>query len=184
MAKIKVLKDNNEIVYPQTVAEAVAISGGSSLEELLSAMEKKILDKQYPIGSVYMSATLSTAESVHNALGGTWEVWGSGRVPVGVNTSDSDFNTPNKTGGEKTHKLTESEMPSHNHSLESVRFRNAWTASGTGSGNWLASSAYYWGANEQYNDIPLVGSIKSTGGSSAHNNLQPYITCYMYKRVA
>lgn len=42
-----------------------------------------------------------------------------GRTLVGVNTSDNDFKTPEKTGGEKTHKLTISEMPrhSHNHKL-------------------------------------------------------------------
>ena len=39
-----------------------------------------------------------------NLFGGTWVAWGSGRVPVGVNTSDSDFSSPEKTGGSKTFK--------------------------------------------------------------------------------
>jgi hypothetical protein len=34
-------------------------------------------------------------------FGGTWEAWGAGRVPVGVNTSDTDFSTAGKTGGSK-----------------------------------------------------------------------------------
>lgn len=29
-------------------------------------------------------------------FGGTWVAWGSGRVPVGINTSDSNFNTVEK----------------------------------------------------------------------------------------
>ena len=48
-------------------------------------------------------------------FGGTWVSWGVGRVPVGVNKSDSDFNTVEKTGGTKSVTLIASQMPSHNH---------------------------------------------------------------------
>ena len=54
------------------------------------------------VGQVIMSTTLDTAAKVKAIYGGTWEAWGAGRVPVGVNTSDTDFNAPNKTGGSKT----------------------------------------------------------------------------------
>jgi len=58
-------------------------------------------DLIYPVGSIYMSVN-STNPSV--MFGGTWESWGSGKVPVGVNTEETEFNTVEKTGGEKTHK--------------------------------------------------------------------------------
>lgn len=48
---------------------------------------------------------------------GTWVAWGAGRVPVGVDTAQTEFNTVEKTGGEKTHTLATNEMPRHNHML-------------------------------------------------------------------
>ena len=30
----------------------------------------------------------------------------------------------------------------------------------------------------------ISGSTAATGGGGAHSNLQPYITCYMWKRTA
>ena len=65
--------------------------GGASIQEIAKAL--------YPIGSIYMS-TSSTNPGAY--LGGTWAAWGSGRVPVGINTADTDFSTIEKTGGSKT----------------------------------------------------------------------------------
>ena len=64
----------------------------------------QMIDKIYPVGSIFMSATLSTASAVSNALGGTWVAWGTGRVPVGVDTSQTEFDTVEETGGIKTTK--------------------------------------------------------------------------------
>ena len=59
-------------------------------------------------------------------FGGTWQSWGSGRVPIGVNTSDSEFSTVEKTGGSKylqshTHTFTGTAVTvtgwSHSHTL-------------------------------------------------------------------
>ena len=131
------------------------------------------IDFVYPIGSIYLSIN-STNPS--KGFGGTWVAWGTGRVPVGVNTSDSSFNTVEKTGGEKAHTLTVQEMPSHNHSINSCMFQgenhtNAKLAS--------ARSDSSWNSNNQ-----SESSLSPSGGGQAHNNLQPYITCYMWKRTA
>lgn len=128
----------------------------------------------YPVGSIYMSATMSTVEQVQTALGGTWVVWGAGRVPVGVDASDTDFDTVEETGGEKTHTLTTEEMPNHTHGIYTVD---------TGSGNQGKRDGLFYQGGWWGNSVgaPNVGN---TGGSKAHNNLQPYITCYMYKRTA
>lgn len=128
-----------------------------------------LMDKVYPVGSIFMSATLNTTTKVHNALGGTWVAWGAGRVPVGVNTSDTEFSTVEKTGGEKTHKLIINEMPKHTHTIEHTKIPNG------SSSSWGVDSIGSGGSQETTN---------STGGDQAHNNLQPYITCYMYKRTA
>ena len=83
----------------------------------------------------------------------------AGRVPVGYNSADTDFDTVGKTGGEKTHKLTIAEMPSHSHSRN--YYSSNWCANGGKSG--------YHG-----NDAGSKRSTGSTGENGAHNNLQPY----------
>ena len=64
----------------------------------------------WPIGSIYISVVNTNPSQW---FGGVWESFGSGRVLVGVDTSQTEFNTVLKTGGEKTHKLTINEMPKH-----------------------------------------------------------------------
>lgn len=74
----------------------------------------ELLDAVYLIGSIYMSVN---SASLSTYFGGTWVSWVSGQVSVGVNTSDSDFSAAKKTGGEKSHTLTFTEMPSHRHTM-------------------------------------------------------------------
>lgn len=105
----------------------------------------------------------------------TWVAWGSGRVPVGVNASDTNFSTVEKTGGEKTHTLTINEMPSHNHQREQTGRALYWDEGLTTMGD-LTSGTYV--------QISWNRDTTNTGGSQPHNNLQPYITCYMWKRTA
>ena len=122
----------------------------------------------FPIGSTYITQSNTNPSTI---LGfGTWERL-KGRVCVGLDEDDTDFNTIGKTGGEKTHTLTIEEMPSHNHNSG-----NNFEASG-GSNNWaIRSNAAYYG-----NPIATT----STGGGQAHNNLQPYqVVGYMWVRTA
>ena len=159
MAKAVTLKNkNNEEVYPVTDASLVA------------NITQIILNKTYPVGSIYMSATLSTPTQVASAIGGTWMAWGAGRVPVGVDASQTEFDTVEETGGEKTHTLTIDEMPKHSHYYKWLG--GGGTESGIDESN---GNKKWWGNNLYSSD---------TGGNQAHNNLQPYITCYMYKRTA
>ena len=131
-------------------------------------------DQIYPVGSIYITAN-ATNPSV--LFGGTWEQL-KGKFLVGVDSSDTDFETSGKTGGEKTHTLTVDEMPSHNHS---PRYANT--------GGRLSLSSYGTGGYNMSwkNDGPKnSGDIDTTfsGGSQAHNNLPPYMTVYMWKRIS
>ena len=84
------------------------------------------------------------------------------------------FTTAGATGGEYKHKLTVSEIPSHHHTYNN----NLWVQNGGyGSINASASS----GANKA--NITSAQS-NSTGGGSSHNNIQPYIVVYLWKRTA
>ena len=91
------------------------------LENKLNNMENSMLDKIYPVGSIYMSTTYSTIEEVENAIGGEWEKYAQGRTIIGEGTG-TDSNGLVQTfsngsmDGKYTHKLTIAEMPKHNHS--------------------------------------------------------------------
>ena len=110
-----------------------------------------------------------------NLFGGTWVAWGTGRVPVGIDTSQTEFNAVEKTGGEKTHTLTVDEMPSHKHYIKSYRGGAQW-ADGYLWSRAASDSGNVEGGQSDYTN--------NTGGSKAHSILQPYITCYMWKRTA
>lgn len=131
--------------------------------------EKMYPHPYYPIGSIFLSINDTNPSEWFS---GTWELIAQGRTLVGVDTSDTDFNEVKKTGGEKTHTLTVDEMPSHNHGI--VNFNN-WGSSGTASGY-----QYY------NNKTDLIGNNGTSykGGDGAHNNLQPYFTCYIWCRTA
>ena len=125
----------------------------------------------YPVGAIF-TTTVAYANSaaVVAAIGGTtWTAFGAGKVLVGVDASDTDFDTVEETGGAKTHTLTISEMPAHTHSYDrQVTSTDALS---------IHDIVRTTGGNSS-------STTGSTGGGTAHNNLQPYITVYMWKRTA
>lgn len=133
-----------------------------------------------PIGSIYISVI---NQNPSNYFGGTWEVFGTGRCLVGVDTSQTEFNSVEKTGGEKTHTLTIGEIPNHSHGENTISEYgfNYPLVSNNGEGvsktGWLPTSA---GSEVTKNQV----LTDSTGGNQPHNNLQPYITVYMWKRIS
>lgn len=142
-------------------------------------------------GSIYISVNSTNPSSL---FGGTWEAFATGRTLVGIDTSDTDFNSVEKTGGEKTHVLTTDEIPSHTHtqnphSHDEVQDNNGnritYTTGSTANYRVLnqtsqgnASSSWRMKTSE------TTATNQNTGGGQAHNNLQPYITVYMWKRTA
>ena len=142
------------------------------IQEIKIELSELIL-KIYPIGSIYMSTKNTNPSTL---FGGTWVSWGNGKVPVGVDSSDSSFNSVEKTGGEKTHTLTIAEMPTHAHDLwtkVNAQPGDGFLMRGTG-----GNDERKWGGSGQE-----MGAL-NTGRNEPHNNLQPYITCYMWKRTA
>lgn len=147
-------------------------TGATTASEAVSNLKTALVDLLYPIGSIHMSVN---SENPSTYFGGTWVSWSQGRVPVGVNTSDSNFSTVEKTGGEKTHKLTINEMPSHYHRTDGDGGRYGWGGNAKG---WAWSGDEGGFATNLY-DV----NTGISGGNASHNNLQPYITCYMWKRT-
>ena len=127
----------------------------------------------YPVGSIYMNC--SNATNPGTLLGfGTWESFGAGRVLIGIDSSDTDFDGAEETGGSKTHTLTEAQLPSHRHQVGS-------NDSGTGTGGAAGNMELVRDAGT--GNGPAVNS-SFTGSGQAHTIVQPYIVVYMWKRTA
>ena len=91
----------------------------TNIENAISeAIAQAILEdnkKKYYVGKIIMD-TANVNPATYLGFG-TWQYWGQGRVPVGVDASDSDFNAVEKTGGEKKHTMTIAELVDHTHVL-------------------------------------------------------------------
>ena len=135
---------------------------------------RNMIEVIYPVGSIYMSVNpVNPGTWIQNT---TWVAWASGRVPVGVNSSDSNFNFVEKTGGASTHTLTVNQLPAHRHPyINGTALR--WIDKGSPDTNDTLATASTPGTSSKL-------YTENTGGGAAHNNLQPYITCYFWKRTA
>ena len=138
-----------------------------------------IIAMVYPVGSIYFNAQVAT--NPNTLLGfGTWAAYGAGRVPVGKAASGT-FDTLNETMGAETHTLSEAEIPSHYH--DSIHgFTNGTSRPGgfTGISANLGGNTFGGGTND---DAFGSSRTKTKGGGGAHNNIQPSIVVYMWKRT-
>ena len=69
----------------------------------------------FPVGAIYMSTTSANPSTFWT--GTTWQAFATGKTIVGIDTSDTDFNSVNKVGGSKEVVLTVPNLPSHNHTV-------------------------------------------------------------------
>lgn len=139
----------------------------------------------YPVGSIYLSVN---GTNPTNYFGGTWTLFGEGRTLVCVSSNEGEFNTVEKTGGEKYHTLSQEEMPNHSHGMDAHRHLTYKTykikyTKGTLNAAFTGDSVDGLSGSTNYSDY-ASSNISATGGGQAHNNMMPYITCYIWKRVA
>ena len=128
----------------------------------------KLLGEAFPINKVEV---FFDSEDHSDFLGFEWEMVSEGKIPIGLDDSDTDFNTIGKTGGEKEHTLTIDEMPEHNHDIT--------IHNNTGGGQMVAQSNGNGGS--------VTGQwwvIGNKGGNHSHNNMPPYIVMAFWKRIA
>ena len=181
------------------------------------------IDMIYPIGSIYIS--VNNVNPGTYLTGTTWVAFASGRTLVGVDTTQTEFDTVEETGGEKTHLLTsaESGVPSQEHTYTrptvsssgyiangitggshshpqnvtanagsgGTGVRQDWDMDGAGFGTYAQGIST--GPATHTHNLPNHTHTLTGGGvanntaadaSQSHNNLQPYITTYMWKRVS
>lgn len=130
------------------------------------ALSSLILEAVYPVGSIYMSVNSTSPATL---FGGTWQAI-QGKFLLGAygNTYKAG-----STGGEAAHTLTESEMPSHKHS---IWFPN--------DGGEQSAEIGYPDAGSKNTYYAEASKTSGTGGGAAHNNMPPYLAVYIWKRTA
>lgn len=140
----------------------------------------------YPVG-----ITIELDSDPATALGfGTWQAVGAGRVPVGLDAGDPDFDTVGKTGGAKTVTLTEAQLPSHSHPVTDpghahVEQTNSATTGGLS--GWAArDTSTNTASPTSYSTLPATTgvTVDSAGSGEAHPNMPPYIVVRRWLRTA
>ena len=188
--------DLNSPTFTGTPSAPTAAFGTSSTQIATTAFVQAGLAGAYPVGSIYMNAAVATNPAT--LLGfGTWVAFGAGKVPVGLNAADSDFNTVEGTGGSK-----DSIIPTHNHSAGTLVNASAGAhqhTTGTGrSANAAGSTVGYFSGlhagasgtalsttdSQGAHVHTISGDTANAGESATGKNLQPYIVVYMWKRTA
>lgn len=150
------------------------------MKNLLISLVNKVTNipnKIYPVGSIYMSVNDTNPQVL---FGGTWE-----RIQDRFLLAAGSSYSAGSTGGEASHTLSVEEMPSHEGHLytnDGAAYGgnyigylnvNTMTSYGAGGRGWVLHSG---------NEMHPAGF--SRGGSQSHNNMPPYLTVYIWKRIS
>ena len=127
----------------------------------------------FPVGAIYMSTTSANPSTFWT--GTTWQAFATGKTIVGIDTSDTDFNSVNKVGGSKEVVLTIPNLPTHNHTVGDNSHSHTANEVGDHS-HTLNDHAHYlpphqhgsgWGERNQTGYWGNYGTSKSYVGSNA-----------------
>jgi hypothetical protein len=183
--------DLNSPTFIGTPTAPTATLGANTLQLATTAFVQAALQTVYPVGSIYINAGVTTNPAT--LLGfGTWTAFGAGRVMVGLNGSDTLFDTLEETGGSKdaivvshTHTATSTVTdPGHIHTLTG-RTHSAASGNATEFGDGVSSGfSNTDSVQNATTGVTVATTVASTGSSGTNANLQPYITVAMWKRTA
>lgn len=153
--------DSTDVVDPMVTTQAGFAADAKATGDALKSQNSKI----WPVGSIYLSVNATNPGTL---FGGTWQqITGRFLLAAGGGYSAG------ATGGEASHTLTVSEIPSHSHTYSDTQSR-------------LAQGSYGYNANDTMYDqfFSQSKSTGSSGGGGAHNNMPPYLVVYIWKRIA
>ena len=138
----------------------------------------EVVNTVYPVGSIYLSVNGTNPGSLPSFAGTTWVAYGEGRTLIGhgAGAGLTDRPTVEATGGAETHTLTKAEIPPHTHTYLGNYYDGS-TDHGLEYKNTFAYTSYH-------NYIETSNGASEGLGGQAHNNMQPYIVTYMWKRTA
>lgn len=137
----------------------------------------------YPVGSVYITTSEINPGTLPMFEGTTWVQFSQGRTLIGAGTG-TDANNVQKTfdlmeaGGEYENTLVTDQIPSHTHTIAMFSSKDEASGYGLTKTGGFANRVLVtrWGSGQW--------STYSTGGGKAHNNIQPYIAVYFWRRTA
>jgi hypothetical protein len=166
---------NNGTAATQSASDnSTKIATTAYVTTAVAAVDKAVINGHaYPVGSIYTSVVATNPATLLGV--GTWTAFGEGKVMVGIDSGDTDFDTVLETGGSKTdsHTLTVAEIPSHDHDLYT-------RGSGADSITSVSAATQAGPINTDTNSVRPVGG----GGAHTHDIVQPYIVVYMWRRTA
>jgi hypothetical protein len=134
----------------------------------------------YPVGSIYFNMAVATNPATLLGVG-DWVRYGQGKVLVGMADSGT-FDALDESLGEETHALSIAELPAHGHPY-SVTTSSTPTSGSSGS-LMTSSSGSTVGPQDGTTAASAGSQIGGAGSGTAHSNLQPSVTVYMWKRTA
>jgi hypothetical protein len=167
-----------------------AAAGTNTVQVATTAFVQTALQTVYPIGSIYINAGVTTNPAT--LLGfGTWVAFGAGRVMVGLNGSDTLFDTLEETGGSKdaiavahTHTFSGTTTTNGDHSHTVLKDFGYNTGDGRLGNSISGITTNYPTSTAGAHNHTFSGTTASTGSSGTNANLPPYITVAMWKRTA
>lgn len=169
---------------------------------------KELVDILYPVGHIYMSTNSANPGTLFP--GTTWEAYAQGRVLIGAGTgtdsrSEKKTFTAGSTGGEYNHQLTVGELPKITPSASIGNVSLTGTMRVQSDVGCMADTAGVTGIFRNGNTYPYgvegttnhnsralsidashthTITINSFGENRTHNNVQPYIACYIWQRIS
>lgn len=182
-----------------TSATSSAVGSGSAHNELqpYKAVQFMVATSAAPtLQSGMIVPVLSTA-----SVPASFSTDLAGRLAVGVDSTQTEFDVLEETGGTKTETLATAQLPTHAHAV-SMTFNGSTSEAATASWNRLTAQpgtnfccdhmpGYSPGSYQDYSGafpqhyhsitINASGTTSSSGSGQAHNNLQPYMTAQMWK---
>jgi hypothetical protein len=162
--------------YAEPGKGVLQVGGETWAEGYRDLSGRKLIDMFYPVGTIYQSTNSANPSTF---MGGTWERYGKGRVPVGVDESDDALSSAGKTGG-SINPLT-----SHTHDYSGTT-GGASIVEGntTGADVKFQGAASGSGLKSKVHTHSYSGTTTTAGDNTNHNNWQPFITIYLWRRIA
>ena len=162
--------ENKDLILKVASAGLIQVVDIADLQEQINDINdnfsKNVIDIIYPIGSIIYNDDDNFNPNTN--FGGTWELI-KGKMIIGYDDTDSDFNTLGKTGGNKTHTQTLAELAPHVHGIDANTNENA--ASGSGRWPWVNYESEHFYTN-------------SAGGGQPMDIMNPYYVANIWRRVA
>ncbi len=163
---------DNRVASTAWVQSIVADALKSAKEEIYKQAK---LDA-HPVGSYYWS---NDSTSPATLFGGTWEALPAGYTLIAQGSGTDDYGnftyTAGQKYGERKHQLTTDETPIHSH----VYYLDTTKKGSSGESSWLVDAGTI---GSKITDRPRT--TEPTGGDQPHNNIQPCIAAYGWRRTA